>query len=612
MKHLRHLNKYFYRYRWRFLLGLVFIAVSNLFAIFPAQVIRFSFDFVEESLISYKLFNGFSIQPDYYWVVAKTLLLLGVVVALSAIAKGVFMFFMRQTIIVMSRLIEYDLKNEIYEHYQKLSMAFYKRNNTGDLMNRISEDVSRVRMYIGPAIMYTMNLAALFLLVIITMLSVNPVLTFFCLLPMPVLFGMIYYVSHLINRQGERVQWQLSNLSTLAQEIFSGIRVVKSFNRERQTEELFKTEANVYRDKNLLLTKTDAYFQPLMILLVGLSTILTIYIGGNLTMAGKVTAGNIAEFVYYVNMLTWPVAMVGWVTSLVQRAAASQERINEFLHTVPEIQNPAENSMAIHGEIEFRNVGFNYLTEADKAGRTALKNISFKVRPGETLAITGKIGSGKSSIANLVCRMYDATSGEIYIDGKRITEINLNDLRTSIGYVPQEVFLFSDTIANNIAFGLKASPDNFSIINNEDTRRKRIEEAVKNVAIFEDIMGFPDQFETLLGERGITLSGGQKQRISIARAIVKSPRILLLDDCLSAVDTETEDKIFANLKRIMRDKTTIIISHRISTVRHADNIMVLDKGTIAEHGNHANLIDKQGIYFDIFQSQLLEQEKISG
>lgn len=622
MKHLKHLNKYFYKYRWRLLLGAVFIAVANLFAIFPAQVIRYSFDFVEESIISYKLLNGFEVQESYYGIMAKTLLLLGLIVALSAIIKGIFMFFMRQTIIVMSRLIEYDLKNEVFEHYQKLSASFYKRNNTGDLMNRISEDVSRVRMYLGPAIMYTINLAALFILVIFTMLSVNSTLTFFCLLPMPFLFGLIYYVSHLINRQGERVQWQLSNLSTFAQESFSGIRVLKAFNREKESENFFEKQSTNYREKNLLLAKTDAYFQPLMILLVGMSTILTVFIGGNLTIAGDVTAGNIAEFVYYVNMLTWPVAMVGWVTSLVQRAAASQERINEFLHTISEIKNPTEKHSEIFGSIEFRHVSFAY-SAANEGAITALKNISFRVKQGETLAITGRIGSGKSTIANLICRQYDATSGEIFIDGKNISEINLSDLRTAIGYVPQEVFLFSDTIAANIAFGFKtddkirippqnAVPAHVSKLPEEDDRRFLVEKAARDAVIYPNIMEFPDKFETVIGERGITLSGGQKQRISIARAIVKSPKILLLDDCLSAVDTETEDEIFSNLKHIMAGKTTIIISHRISSVKHADNILVLDQGTIAESGNHANLIDKKGIYYDIFQMQLLEHEKISG
>lgn len=606
------------------MLGIVFIAVANLFAIFPAQVIRYSFDFVGESIISYKLLSGFAIQEDYYGIMAKTLLLLALVVALSAIIKGIFMFFMRQTIIVMSRLIEYDLKNEIFEHYQKLSASFYKRNNTGDLMNRISEDVSRVRMYLGPAIMYTINLAALFILVIITMLSVNSTLTFFCLLPMPFLFGLIYYVSHLINRQGERVQWQLSNLSTFAQESFSGIRVLKAFNREGESEKFFEKESTFYREKNLLLAKTDAYFQPLMILLVGMSTILTVFIGGNLTMAGDVTAGNIAEFVYYVNMLTWPVAMVGWVTSLVQRAAASQERINEFLHTPSEIENPTEKHSEILGSIEFRNVSFVYSNGSGEGAIAALKNISFNVKRGETLAITGRIGSGKSTIANLICRQYDATSGEIFIDGKNISGINLSDLRTAIGYVPQEVFLFSDTIAANIAFGFKTdNKDEFPSQNGvssshalnlsgEAYRRFLIEKAARDAVIYPNIVEFPDKFETVIGERGITLSGGQKQRISIARAIVKSPKILLLDDCLSAVDTETEDEIFSNLKHLMAGKTTIIISHRISSVKHADNILVLDRGTIAESGNHANLIDKKGIYFDIYQMQLLEHEKISG
>lgn len=586
------------------MLGILFITISNFFAIFPAQIIRYAFDFVGESITSYKILHGFSFQTGFYLIVAKTLLLLSLIVAVSAIFKGIFMFFMRQTVIVMSRLIEYDLKNEVFEHYLTLSTSFYKRNNTGDLMNRISEDVSRVRMYLGPAIMYTINLAVLFVLVIFTMLSVNSTLTFFCLLPMPVLFILIYYVSHLINRKGERVQWQLSNLSTFAQESFSGIRVLKAFNREKESEEFFEKEANIYKEKNLLLAKTDSFFQPLMILLVGMSTILTVFIGGSLTIAGKVTAGNIAEFVYYVNMLTWPVAMVGWVTSLVQRAAASQERINEFLHISSEIKNPTTKPSEISGEIEFQNVSFKYPTGEKTTSINALKNIFFKVSKGEMLAITGRIGSGKSTIANLICRMYDATSGKILIDGKSIDEINLNDLRTAIGYAPQDIFLFSDSIANNISFGIKKD-------SLREIKRSLIEKAAKDAAIYSNIMEFPDKFETIIGERGITLSGGQKQRISIARAIVKSPEILLMDDCLSAVDTQTEDEIFSNLKQLMKGKTTIIISHRISSVKYADNIIVLDQGTIAEYGKHLKLIDQRGIYYDMYQRQLLEHEKIS-
>ncbi len=618
MKHLKHLNKYFLRYRWRFILGLVFIFISNLFAIFPAQAIRYSFDFVGQAILSFKLFNGFDVQPGYYGIVVKTLLVIGFMVGVSAILKGVLMFFMRQTIIVMSRLIEYDLKNEIFEHYQKLSTSFFKKNNTGDLMNRISEDVSRVRMYLGPAIMYTFNLAALFIMVIITMITVNPTLTFFCLLPMPVLFWLIYFVSNKINRQGERVQWQLSNLSTFAQESFSGIRVLKSFNRETETSRNFQKESTEYLEKNLALAKTDSLFQPLMILLVGMSTILTVYIGGNLSITGNVTAGNIAEFVYYVNMLTWPVAMVGWVTSLVQRAAASQERINEFLKIHSEITLAEKSPKEINGEIEFRNVSFYYQMADNGTAIKGVKNISFKVNAGETLAITGRVGSGKSTIANLICRLYNVASGEIFIDGINISEFNLNGLRRSIGYVPQEVFLFSDTIASNISFGISGenlpldrnmkNDDDFSISENELSNL--VKKAAMEAGIFSDVMEFKDQFETIIGERGITLSGGQKQRLSIARALIKSPKILLLDDCLSSVDTQTEDEIFSNLKNSMNGVTKIIISHRISSVKNADNIIVLENGSISEFGSHEFLLEKKGNYYDMYLLQLLEQEKI--
>ncbi|MGD1844859.1 MAG: ABC transporter ATP-binding protein [Salibacteraceae bacterium] len=597
MKSLLVLNRYFFRYRWRLLLGILFVTASNIFAIFPAQIIRHAFDVVGEMLVTYQLFNGFESQNTIAGLLAKTVMYFGLLVFAMALIKGVFMFFMRQTIIVMSRLIEYDLKNDIFNHYQQLSLAFYKRNKTGDLMNRISEDVSRVRMYLGPAIMYTINLIVLFILVIITMLSVNAKMTLYVLLPLPVLSITIYYVSNVINQKSERVQAQLSNLSSFAQEAFSGIRVVKAYNRIQIMEDSFLSECNSYKDKSLALAKVNALFMPFMLLLIGLSTITTIFIGGQLAIAGEVSTGNIAEFIIYVNMLTWPVAALGWVTSIVQRAAASQERINEFLQSTPEVSNAATEDHTIKGGIEFNNVSFTY----PDSGIQALKNFSFSIEPGKSLAIIGRTGSGKSTIANLICRLYDVTDGTISIDGRDIRQTNLDSLRRQIGYVPQEVFLFSDTIANNIAFGLRQ----------DEIDESAVAQAARDASVYANIKEFPEGFSTKVGERGITLSGGQKQRISIARAIIRAPKILIFDDCLSAVDTETEEAIIRNLQRIMKDKTTIIISHRVSSVKHCDNILVLDDGKVIESGNHEALIEQQSVYFELFQKQLLEEEKVS-
>ncbi len=574
--------------------GILFIAISNAFSILPAQIIRFAFDLVKETIIQYRVLDEFSIQDDFYKVLSRILLLFGGLVLGLSLLKGLFLFFTRQTIIIMSRRIEFDLKNEIFEHYQKLSLAFYKRNNTGDLMNRISEDVSRVRMYLGPAVMYSINLLVLFVMVIMTMLSVNVKLTLYVLSPLPLLSISIYYVSNIINSKSERVQRQLSNLSTFVQEAFSGIRVLKAYNRDQQRLEYFQKETTQYKDLNLDLVQVNALFQPLMILLIGLSTIITIYVGGKLAAAGEVTTGNIAEFVIYVNMLTWPVAAVGWVTSLTQRAAASQERINEFLKSEPEIVNHQPDRSNINGSIQFKDVSFTY----PDSGIQALKQISFDIESGKSLAIIGKTGSGKSTIANLIGRLFEANSGEISIDNTPLNQLNLGDLRSSIGYVPQEVFLFSDSIKNNIAFGL----------NETEATDEVVIGAAKAAEVWKNIQGFPKGMETRVGERGITLSGGQKQRISIARAIIKNPQILIFDDCLSAVDTQTEERILQNLKVLAENRTTVIISHRVSSVKHCDKIIVLDEGQIVEDGNHDFLIQKQGIYFELYQQQLLEEE----
>jgi ATP-binding cassette subfamily B protein len=579
------------------LLGGVFVIAQNFGAIYPAQVVRKSIDAVQLSiqnidaqqseLYRRKMIQTITEQVSFY------LLLILVV----SIFRGVLMFLMRQTIIVMSRRIEYDLKNEIYNHYQLLSLAFYRRNNTGDLMNRISEDVGRVRMYIGPAIMYTINLVVLFILIMISMFYVNVKLTLYVLAPLPFLSLSIYYVSDLMNRKSEEIQIQQSRLSTFVQETFSGIRILKSFVKEEAISEEFSRESESYKKKNMELVKIHSMFFPLMLLLVGLSTLFTVYIGGKEVIAGRATAGNIAEFIIYVNMLTWPVAALGWVTSIIQRAAASQERINEFLHLEPEIKSTENIEVDLSGQIEFKNVSFIY----PDSGIQALDNVSFKIAPGKSLAILGRTGSGKSTIANLLVRMYDADKGEILIDDKLIQKLSLSSLRRQIGYVPQDVFLFSDTIANNISFGLVQEVDN-------EKRTKLIHSAAQQAVIYDNIMEFPKNFETMIGERGITLSGGQKQRVSIARAIIKYPRILIFDDCLSAVDTNTENKIMNQLNSILKDRTALIISHRVSSVKNADEIIVLENGRIVESGNHQTLLEKKGEYFALYERQMLEEQ----
>lgn len=595
MKSLSYLNKYLLKYKYHLLLGTFFVIISNIFAIYPAQYIREAFDFSGESIRQYNLITDEAEKFAKKEEIIKAALWYGFLVLVMSLLKGVFTFFTRQSIIVMSRLIEFDLKNEIFNQYQSLDTSFYRRNNTGDIMNRISEDVSRVRMYLGPGIMYTLSLASLFILVIITMININAKLTFYVLAPLPVLAILIYFVSNAINKKSEKVQKQLSDLSTISQETFSGIRIIKAFVKENQTADTFMNASLKYKSLSLDLVRINALFHPLMILLIGLSTILTIYIGGKEAIAGNISYGNIAEFVIYVNMLTWPVTSLGWVTSLIQRAAASQERINEFLKEKPEILNTSNNDKPINGKIEFKNVGFTYPDSTIEA----LKNISFTIEKGQTFAIVGKTGSGKSTIAQLMLRMYNASKGKILIDDIPIQNHNLNKVRSSIGFVPQEVFLFSDSIKNNISFGYsKGLPDETKIIN-----------AAKNAAVYDSIAEFPLGIETMLGERGITLSGGQKQRISISRAIIHEPQILIFDDCLSAVDTETEEEILNNLKKVMQNKTSVIISHRISSVKSANTILVLSNGEIAEKGTHEELLTLNGIYASMHKKQLLEEVK---
>jgi ATP-binding cassette subfamily B protein len=525
-------------------------------------------------------------------IVKKELLINILIIIGATLLSGFFTFWMRQMIIVVSRYIEFDLKNEIFAQYERLSLNFYKKNRTGDLMNRISEDVSKVRMYFGPAIMYSINMITLFVIVIAYMVQIDKTLTLYTLLPLPVLSLSIYFLSRIINERSRVVQEYLSKLTAFTQEFFSGINVIKAYGIEKYSLKDFDELATESKEKNISLSKVQAFFFPLMVLLIGVSNIIVIYVGGMRYINGQIESiGVIAEFIIYVNMLTWPVAVVGWVTSIIQEAEASQKRINEFLQIEPEIQNPANSHISIDGNIEFKNVSFIY----DDTNIKALDNISFKLPNGETLAILGKTGSGKSTIAYLIARLYDVTSGQLSIDGKPITEINLDDLRNSIGFVPQEAFLFSDTIKNNIKFGDENATDSV------------IENAAKNAHVHENIIQFSKGYETLVGERGVTLSGGQKQRVSIARAIIKNPQILIFDDCLSAVDTETEEIILNNLKKVSKDKTTIIISHRVSSAKNADHIIVLDKGKIIQQGNHDSLVNQEGFYQDLYNQQLTEQ-----
>jgi ATP-binding cassette subfamily B protein len=593
MKSLAYLNKFLYKYRWRLIPGILFVVISNIFQVFTASVIRDAVDMVTENIPLYHLFSGFSKQPSIYAVFGYSTLLFGGIVLALYLIRGVFLFLMRQTIILMSRHIEYDIKNEIYAHYQLLSLAFYRRHNTGDLMARATEDVTRVRMYLGPGIMYTINTITLFMIAICFMVTVNLKMTIVSILPLPILALTIFYVNNIINFRSEKIQQRLSALSSFVQENLSGIRVIKSYVREDFVRNSFADESENYKTHSMGLVKVQALFYPLVLLLVGLSNVIVMYFGGMEVMKGNITPGNIAEFVVYLNMLTFPVMALGWVTSLIQRAAASQKRINEFLHEEPEIKSPIAAQHTVRGHIRFNNVSFTY----PDTGIQALRNVSFTAEPGQMIAIIGRTGSGKSTIANLIMRMYDCTGGEISIDGIPVQRLNLGNYRSQVGFVPQEVFLFSDTIANNIAFSADV-PD-----------MPKIEQAAKDAAVYNNIIDLENGFETLIGERGVTLSGGQKQRVSIARAIVKHPQILIFDDCLSAVDTKTEEEILSNLGGIMQGKTSLIIAHRISTIKNADKILVMDSGEIVEHGTHDELMDSRGVYFELYEKQLLEEEE---
>ena len=583
MKALQYLNKYFLKYKFRLLIGIVITIFSKILALEIPKIIRNSFNVIED----YKSGVVSNVDEVKHQLLINILIIIGV-----ALLAGFFTFLMRQTIIVTSRLIEFDLKNEIYQQYQRLSVNFYKKNRTGDLMNRISEDVSKVRMYFGPAVMYSMNMIVLFAVGFYQMFQIDTTLTLYTLIPFPILSISIFILSKVINEKSTIVQQYLSKLTTFNQEFFSGINVVKSYGIEKSIIENFDVLANDSKSKNIDLYKVQAIFFPLMILLIGISNLIVIYVGGKQYIAGEIQIGVIAEFILYVNILTWPVAIVGWVTSMVQQAEASQQRINEFLKQVPEIQSTTKEALEIEGDVTFKNVTLIY----DDTNITALKNISFDVKKGETIAILGKTGSGKSTLVNLVSRLYDPTEGEVYIDGHVLKNTNLASVRNQIGFVPQDPYLFSDTIQNNIRFG------------KEDASIDEIISAAKNAAIHDNISNFQMGYDTILGERGVTLSGGQKQRVSIARAIIKNPTILIFDDCLSAVDTETEEQILSNLKKVSKNKTTFIISHRVSSAKNADKIIVLNQGEIIQQGTHNQLITVDGYYKELYEQQLLEKE----
>ncbi|MBD0724510.1 ABC transporter [Flavobacterium sp. L1I52] len=584
MKELLYLNKYFIKYKYHFLLGILFTIIAQIFMLFTPKLISKSFLAIETSFKNEKILKS---------VIKNELVENILLIIATTIIAGFLTFLMRQTLIVMSRRIEFDLKNEVFRQYENLSQNFYKRNRTGDLMNRISEDVSKVRMYVGPAVMYTINTIIRFAIVILFMYKVSPLLTFYTLLPLPLLSYAIFKLSTEINKRSTTFQQFLSKVSSFTQETFSGIRVIKAYSLENQQQDNMTALALESKSKSLDLAKVQSLFGPLMLALIGISNLVVIYVGGMMYINGTLKSiGTIAEFILYINMLTWPVASLGWVSSMVQEAEASQKRLNEFLKIEPEIKNNNPEKSIIEGAINFENVSFTY----QDTNITALKNISFTVKKGETLAILGKTGSGKSTILSLISRMYDVNEGTIKIDNKEISSLNLFDLRNNIGMVPQDAFLFSDSIKNNIKFG------------KENAEMDEVISAAKNAVVHDNIMGFNKQYDTILGERGITLSGGQKQRVSIARAIIKNPPILLFDDCLSAVDTETEEAILNNLNAICKDKTTIIVSHRVSSAKNADKIIILENGKIIQQGSHNQLINQEGYYASLYLKQLSEKE----
>lgn len=584
MKELQYLNKYFVKYKYRFFLGIFITIIAQIFSLFTPELIGDSITIIEE----YTKQDNVSINAIKGDLLNNILLII-----LTTVIAGFLTFLMRQTLIVMSRYVEFDLKNEVFNHYQKLEQSFYKKNRTGDLMSRISEDVGKVRMYVGPAIMYSLNTFIRFAVVIVYMYNISPKLTLYSLLPLPLLSYGVFKISSEIHKRSGEFQKNISTISSFAQEIFSGVRVIKAYAIEKPKEAEFSALTRESKDKYMRLAKVNSLFGPLMVLLIGLSNLVVIYVGGNMYINGDIESiGTIAQFILYINMLTWPVASLGWVSSLVQEAEASQKRLNEFLTIEPTIYNTSKEKHVITGKIEFKNVSFTY----EDTNIEALSNISFELNTGETLAILGKTGSGKSSIISLVSRMYDATSGSVYMDNKLIKDVNLNDLRNNISVVPQDAFLFSDSIKNNIKFG------------NENATDAEIIEAAKKAVVHHNIEEFTNKYNTILGERGITLSGGQKQRVSIARALIKNAPILLLDDCLSAVDTETEEAILNSLTTYCKNKTTIIVTHRVSSAKNATKIIILEDGKIIQKGTHYKLLNEEGYYKELYNKQLSEKE----
>ena len=591
MKNLQHLNKYFYKYRVRFGLGILFVALSNYFGVLIPQKIREALDFVQDRILAYKAADE-GLQSGLYDELGEALLMFAAVVIGFSVLKGIFMYFMRQTIIVMSRLIEYDLRKEIFTHMEMMDLAYFKRNKTGDFMSRISEDVSKVRMYLGPAVLYGINLVTLFSLTIYAMFKVSVTLSLYTLIPLPLLSLTIYYVSSKINFRSSLIQKQLSQLTSTAQEVYSGIRVIKSYVKENQFSEYFEEECEDFKKKSLDLARISAFFFPVMIFMISASTLIVVYVGGLEVAKGNITTGNIAEFIIYVNMLTWPVTSIGWIASLIQQAEASQQRINELLTEKSTLDRTRVSAENLEGNIRFDNVSFTY----PDTGIQALKNVSFHLRKGEKMAIIGKTASGKSTIADIILRMYDVTEGKVMIDNQNVRAINLDNLRRKIGYVPQDVFLFSDSVANNISFGVG------------EVEQKEAEKYAAHAAIHDEISSLPEGYQTMMGERGVTLSGGQKQMISIARAFIKNPDIVILDDCLSAVDTDTEQQIMQYLNVALKNRTSIIITHRIHNLMEFDKILVLEDGRIAEIGTHDELLASGGYYKEMLDQQSVGEE----
>jgi len=584
VKNLFYLNKYFVKYKWHLLLGIVFVTLSNYFKVLIPQEIRNALDFVYARLQEKE--SGVAVE-----IPTDELLRFALTVVGFSIMMGIFMYLMRQTIIVMSRLIEYDMRKEIFTNYESQDINFFKRWKTGDLMSRVSEDVSKVRMYLGPAILYGINLSTMTIIVLYSMFKVSPKLTLYTLLPLPFLSISIYIVSRMINKRSELIQKQIARLTSISQEVFSGIRIVKSYAKEKQFADFFESETQLYKDKSMDLARVNALFFPLMIMLISLSSLLTIYIGGILVNKGEISNGHIAEFIIYVNYLTWPFTAVGWIASIVQQAEASQKRINEILQITPAITNENQEEYPVKGKIEFKNVSFSY----PDTGIQAMKNASFVLEPGEKLMVLGKTASGKTTLADLILRMYDVDSGQILIDDVDVREHNLDVLRQKIGYVPQDVFLFSDNIENNIIFG------------NDNNDVSRVEEFAEYASVHQDILDLPDGYKTTVGERGVTLSGGQKQRVSIARAFIKEPKIIIMDDSLSAVDTKTENTILNYLNTILKDKTAILITHRLFKNLNIDKIIVLDEGRIVEMGTPKELYRNKSFYYDLVEQQSLEE-----